>query len=226
MITKANARRTFRRCHGLTLVETVVALAIAGIVIAATVGGFVSLLRTTESVSYSLGANALAVQGYEQTRAATWDAIAFPNVDEVVGSNFPPMLYTIDRSRSGTNASFATNYTTITTLSTNPLLKIVRVDCVYRFVNGKVFTNSIVSYRATETGQQNYQQLPPPATPTLPPTTGTTPPTKTPGRPPPTSSSMRVLETTTSGRAITTTRMTTMRSGKANGRGKGKRNSP
>ena len=174
MIIKANARRTFRRCHGLTLVETVVALAIAGIVIAATVGGFVSLLRTTESVSYSLGANALAVQGYEQTRAAKWDAIAFPNVDEVVGSNFPPMLYTIDRSRSGTNASFATNYTTITTLSTNPLLKIVRVDCVYRFVNGKVFTNSIVSYRATETGQQNYQQLPPPATPTLPPTTGTT----------------------------------------------------
>ena len=225
MIIKANARRTFRRCHGLTLVETVVALAIAGIVIAATVGGFVSLLRTTESVSYSLGANALAVQGYEQTRAAKWDAIAFPNVDEVVGSNFPPMLYTIDRSRSGTNASFATNYTTITTLSTNPLLKIVRVDCV--------------------TGSSTARFSPTPLSPTAPRRPGSRitssfrhqrrrhcrrplapRPTKTAGRPPPTSSSMRVLETTTSGRAITTTRMTTMRSGKANGRGKGKRNSP
>ncbi len=161
------------RKRGLTLVEALVALAIAGLSISALVAGFMFLLRRAESSSYSLAAGALALEGYERVRAAKWDALSYPNTDEAVSSNFPPFVSVLDIPRSGSNIVYATNFTTITTLSTNPLLKAVRVDCVYRFHDQGLYTNSMVSYRATETGQQNLQESLPPTAPTLPPPTGT-----------------------------------------------------
>jgi len=155
--------------------ETLVALLIAGIAIGAMVSGFLSSVRMAEASVYSLAANTLAVQGYEQVRAARWDAVIFPNVDEVQTSNFPPAGFILDVPRVGTNMIYATNYTTISTISTNPMLKMIRVDCVYRFFGRGLFTNSIVSYRASESGQQNAAPSPPPAvTPPPPPASGTT----------------------------------------------------
>src|SRR3954466_10942508 len=110
--------------QAFSLMETLVALLIAGIAIGAMVSGFLSSVRMAESSVYSLAANTLAVQGYEQVRAAKWDAVTFPNVDEVQSSNFPPVGYVLDIPKSGANSVYATNFTTITTISTNPLLKL------------------------------------------------------------------------------------------------------
>jgi len=164
-----------RREHAFSLVETLIAFLVVGIAVGALVSGFVSSMRMAESSAYSLAANTLAVQGLEQTRAAKWDAVSWPNVDEVVSSNFPPTVYVLDTAKSGTNVVYATNFVTISTISTNPLLKMIRIDCVYRFLNHGLFTNTVVSYRATETGQQNAIPAPPPLTPPPPPPpTGTT----------------------------------------------------
>jgi type II secretory pathway pseudopilin PulG len=166
--TKGKATR------GFALAEAVVSLLIAGIAIAAMMGGFYSLQRSAEAGAYSLGANALALQTYERIRAAKWDALATPPVDEVVNSNFPPTALVLDVAAGGTNVAWATNFTTITMISTNPLLKAVRVDCVYRVGNSGLITNSITSFRAAECGQQNAQpntappvEIPPPPTGTL-----------------------------------------------------------
>jgi len=162
-----------RETRGLTIVEAVVAMAIAGVAIAAMTGGFYSLFRSTEAASYSLSANALAVQTYEQMKAAKWDALSYPPEDEVVSSNFPPRGYVMDMVRAGNSYVYATNYTTITTVSTNPLIKAIRIDCVYRLDRSGLVTNTLVSYRGAMTGQQNTLENPAPATPTLPPAGGT-----------------------------------------------------
>lgn len=165
------------RRQAFSLMETIVAVLIAGIAITAMVTGFVSSLRSSEASAYSLAAGTLAMQGYEQIRAAKWDAVAYPNVDEVQGSNFPPAVYVLDVPSSGANIVYATNFTTINLISTNPMLKSIRVDCVYRFMNRGLLTNSIVSLRTTESGQQNAAPAapPPPPPPVTPPAGGTTP---------------------------------------------------
>jgi type II secretory pathway pseudopilin PulG len=161
--------------EGFTLAETLVAMAIAGVTIAAMVGGFTYLIRSSNGAAYSLAANALAVQRYEQTRGARLDATASPMVDELVSSNFPPQVLTVDVPQTtGNRTPISANlYTTITTLSTNPMIKAVQIDCVYDVPRGGTYTNTIVSYRGSETGQQNPQPSAGPASPSLPPPAGT-----------------------------------------------------
>jgi Tfp pilus assembly protein PilV len=173
-------RRNDTGKRAFSLIETLIAFLVAGIAISALVSAFVASMRMAESSAYSLAANSLAVQGLEQIRAAKWDAVTFPNVDEVVTSNFPPVVSVLDVPRSGTNIVYATNFFSITTVSTNPLLKLIRIDCVYRFMNRGLFTNTMVSYRATESGQQNALPSPPPVTPPPPPPPAGTTPKKNP----------------------------------------------
>ena len=176
MNSRPKNRLAVRGTEGFTLAEALVAMAIAGLTVVAMVGGFTFLIRSSNGAAYSLAANALALQRYEQTRAAKLDASAYPMVDELVSSNFPPqaVLMDVPQSAGNSTALYATNYTTITTISTNPLFKAVQIDCVYAVPTGKSFTNTLVSYRGSETGQQNPVQAAAPATIALPPPSGTT----------------------------------------------------
>ena len=166
-------RSGFRDLQGMSLMEVVMAMALTGIAVAGVVSGFMCSLRASTATHYAGAAQLLAVQGLERVRAARWDAIAYPMLDEVVSSNFPPTMAVLDRDGSGTSCVYATNYTTINTVSTNPWLKMIRIDCAYSYGPGKVFTNTLSSYRGTETGQQNVVQIPPPSNPTPPPASGT-----------------------------------------------------
>ena len=131
---------------GLTLVEVVVALLVSTVAMSCLVSGYVYSTTATERSGLTLAANATAVQGVEQTRAAKWDTIASPVVDELVTSNFPTRVITLDVPRKGTNFLYATNFTSVSVISTNPQLKMVRVDCVWAFM-GRTLTNTLVTYR-------------------------------------------------------------------------------
>lgn len=110
--------------------------------------GFIQSMRQAEWSSHSLAANSLAFQRLEQTRAATWDRLSYPPIDDVVSSKFPVDVQVLDVPISKTNILYGTNFTTITTISTNPPLKMIRVDCTWRFINGRVYTNTLATYRA------------------------------------------------------------------------------
>jgi hypothetical protein len=71
-------------------------------------------------------------------------------VDQLVSANFPNVVEVLDIPRSGTNLVYATNYTTIAVISTSPPLKLVRVDCVWNFMNRGPFTNTTVTYRTVD----------------------------------------------------------------------------
>ena len=106
------------------------------------------VVKTAEWAAYSLAAHSLAMQRIEQTRAAKWDPAGFPPVDDL--TNRPPAVDILDIPISGTNIAYATSITTIATVSLNPPLKKIRVECVWPFVNRGLFTNVVVTYRAPD----------------------------------------------------------------------------
>lgn len=134
-----------------TLMEVVMSLAILGL----SLGGILTLyVRSAQHVDwsgYSLSAQMMALGGLEQCRAAKYDPHGSPPTDALVSANFPPRVDVLDPgATNGTTscASYGTNTTTILTISTNPALKLVRVDCTWTYPGRGVFTNSVSTYRA------------------------------------------------------------------------------
>src|SRR2546423_2347939 len=147
----ASARPRTERAEGVSLIETVIAVAIAAMVIGELITGFVQSARQAEASAYILAAQAEASQGLEQVRAAKWDpTVSTGAVDQVISANFPVSIQLLDVPGSGSRPIYGTNITTISTVSTNPLLKMIRVDCVWTFLNGQLYTNSMFTYRAPD----------------------------------------------------------------------------
>ncbi|MBI3192468.1 MAG: prepilin-type N-terminal cleavage/methylation domain-containing protein [Pedosphaera parvula] len=137
--------------RGFTLAEVVIAAAIGAISIGGIIYGYVMSAQRAEWAAYAMAAQSLAMQRIEQTRAAKWDLESTPNVDQVVSANFPDQINILDVPISGTNVVYATNFTTITTVSASPPLRSIQVDCVWNWnVGGRLFTNTVVTYRSPD----------------------------------------------------------------------------
>lgn len=148
---KLNVSKRSKR-GGFSMVEMMTALAIAGITVAGVASGFVQVLMQGQSSAYSLAAHSMAMRGLEQARAAKWDPGASGgNGDELgVATNFPPYFAPLDLPMSGNNITYGTNRTTITTISAHPPLRQIKVECTWSFMNRRVFTNAVVTYRAPD----------------------------------------------------------------------------
>ncbi len=142
-----------RACeHAFTLAEVVVASAVSAVAFASTIYGYVSSAKRAEWAGYSLAAHSLAMQRLEQARACKWDPMSGTNgVDQLVATNFPGTTTNIlDIPITGTNIVYATNTTTITTISTNPALKMIRVDCTWKFMGKGPYTNTVATMRGPD----------------------------------------------------------------------------
>jgi hypothetical protein len=71
-------------------------------------------------------------------------------VNELVAGNFPVVVAPLDIPVAANNPLNATNTTTITTVSTNPPLRMIRVDCVWWLLSRGPFTNTLTAYRAPD----------------------------------------------------------------------------
>jgi hypothetical protein len=119
----------------------------------------------------SLAAQSLAAQGLETARAAVWEPrwwTAVTNTgpgtyDELPPTNYmepPAMLdipisgtpYSTNAGQAFTNyAFFATNFVTVSLVSSNPYVRQIRVDCVWVFPpTRQPYTNTIVTQRAAD----------------------------------------------------------------------------
>jgi hypothetical protein len=141
-----------RRCYtgAFSLVEILIASALGMITIGASFYGYIVSANRAEWSAYSLAANSIAMQRMEQARACRWDPLQSPPVDELVSTNFPVQISVLDIPISGTNTVYATNYTTIRTIQTDPPLKMIRVDCCWMFVKRGPFTNTLATYRSPD----------------------------------------------------------------------------
>ncbi len=125
-------------------------MAVALIMISGIVSGFIQSTNQAEWSAYSLAAQSLANQCLEQTRAAKWDPAGYPSVDQLVTNNFPVNVQILDIPITKSNIVYATNRITISTVSTNPALRMVRVDTTWPFLNRGNFSNTVISYRAPD----------------------------------------------------------------------------
>ena len=131
-----------------TLAEVVIAIAILAIVIQGVIYGYVSSAQRAEWSAQSLAAQSLASQGVEQARAAKWDPQAWPVVDELPPTNYT-QVETLDLPVSK-KPIFATNYISISTVSSSPPLRQIQANCVWRFMGRGLFTNSVITLRAPD----------------------------------------------------------------------------
>jgi type II secretory pathway pseudopilin PulG len=145
--TKAMTGRS--RC-AFTLVEVVTATAIGSLAFGGIIYGYLLCAQRAEWAAFSLAAQSLASMRLEQARACKWDPRGWPPVDELVTENFPERAEVLDVPVAGTNTVYATNTVTITQVSTTPPLKVIRVDCTWRFYRRGLFTNTVVTYRAPD----------------------------------------------------------------------------
>jgi Tfp pilus assembly protein PilV len=136
---------------GFTLMEVVISLVLVALMVGGIVYGYTMAANRAEWASYSLAAQSLAMQGLEQMRASTWRRTNFGIDDQLTTDNFSTNGYPqeLDLLQSGTKV-YATNYFYITTVSTDPPVKSLRVDCVWNFRGRRDFTNSIMTYRAPD----------------------------------------------------------------------------
>lgn len=150
MRCKFNHASRTRREAAFSLVEIVMATAIAGVCIAGVIYGYLHASRRADWSACSLAAHAQALQQLERTRACKWDLAANPPVDELLATNFGTQTCVLDLPVVGTNIFRATNVTTITDVQTNPPLRMVTVNCIWTYLNGTNFTNTIITYRCPD----------------------------------------------------------------------------
>ncbi len=130
----------------MTIIEVVVSV----VIVAMSIGGIMSVYTqaavNAEWSAHSMAAQMMAVGGLEQARAAKYDPLG--GTDELVATNFPVKVDKLDTGTSLGVCTYATNTTTISQISTNPSVKMIRVDCTWPFPRKGIFTNSVYTYRA------------------------------------------------------------------------------
>jgi type II secretory pathway pseudopilin PulG len=142
-------------CDAFTLMEVMIGFFIFGLVISGMIYGYVQANRLAEWSSMSLGAQSYALQGLERARSAKWDTQVWP---QNVGPGTGDWLGTTNWYEVDTNDVPAkgtplllTNYIYITCVSTNPPLRQIRSDAVWRFpLTGKAYTNTVITLRAPD----------------------------------------------------------------------------
>lgn len=125
-------------------------MAVTVLAIGGMVSGYLFSVERAEWSARSSAAQILAAQRIEQVRAAKWDSLASPVVDEVASTNFPMEVAALGVPSTSETGILATNTVTIALVSQNPPLKMVRVDCWWPFLSRGLFTNTLVTYRSPD----------------------------------------------------------------------------
>jgi type II secretory pathway pseudopilin PulG len=134
----------------MTLVEVVISLAITGLTVAGIVSGYIYCMTATVKAELVQAASAQAMERIEETRGAKWDTSAWPTIDELVATNFPDEVVSLDMPGSGSGGTSATIVTTISQLSVTPPVRTIRVDCIWQFRGVELITNTIETIRAPD----------------------------------------------------------------------------
>ena len=134
----------------MTLVEVAVALAITGLMVAGIVTGYIFCTTSTVKDSLYMAGNARAMERLEETRSAIWAPFRGDPEDDLVATNFPDKVVTLDLSGSGSDTTSATLKTEITQISLSPPVRRIRVDCIWQFRGVELITNTIETIRAPD----------------------------------------------------------------------------
>ena len=125
-------------------------MAITGLTVGGVVSGYIYCTTAAVKAELVQAANARVMQRIEETRSAQWDASVWPTVDQLVTTNFPDEVVTLDLPGSGSEGTTATIQTTISQISLTPPLRRIRVDCIWQFHGDDWYTNSVETIRSPD----------------------------------------------------------------------------
>jgi hypothetical protein len=145
----SKARAKFDDNSAMTLIEIVVALGISVLLMTGLFQGYTMVSRRAMFSSYSVAADALAMKQMEEIVPASW----IPTLG--VTNLFNPVLTTTQTNALGmpgssTNLIYATNYASLRQVSTSPPYVMIRVDCVWSFMDMGMFTNTVAVMRGPD----------------------------------------------------------------------------
>jgi len=135
---------------GFTLAETLVSIMIMGLVFGGTLMTYTRGEQRAEWSGYSLAAQSLCTKTMEQFHAVLWDTQVIPTNN---GTLSIPLTSTaiLDIPVAGTNVVWATNNATITSfVGAGPSYYEMIVINTTWALHGRVFTNTLVTYRAPD----------------------------------------------------------------------------
>jgi prepilin-type N-terminal cleavage/methylation domain-containing protein len=135
---------------GMTLIEVVVALAITALTVEGIVAGYIYCTTSAVKAELAQAANARAMERIEEARSARWDTSSWPTVDQLVATNFPDKVVSLDMPGSGSGGTSATIETTISQISLTPPMRRIRVNCIWQFRGVELITNTIETIRAPD----------------------------------------------------------------------------
>lgn len=155
-----------RNVPGFTLVEVLISFVIFGMTTAGLIYGYTVANRLAEWSSLSFAAQSFASQGTERARAANWRPRDYPpatgpgTMDELPASTAgQPVITNVDYFDVPTKGDpseadfdmWVTNYVWISNVSTNPPLRLIRSDSIWKFpLTGEIYTNTIILLRAPD----------------------------------------------------------------------------
>jgi Tfp pilus assembly protein PilV len=140
-----------RHCRfGFTLAEVLISVFIAALSVGGIIYAYTLAAQQAELSTCSSAAQLMAMKRLEQVRAAKWDPLANPPVDELVPANFTNFTAALEVPQTGTNVVRATNVVTITTIPNDPPWKMIQVDCSWSVLSRGPFTNTVFTYRAPD----------------------------------------------------------------------------
>lgn len=142
--------RSKRGISGASLVEVLMSISISSISIGGIFQGYLIASKRAEWLACSQAANSKVLQRIEQVRAARWDPQASPALDEVQDTNFPASIAALEIPTKAGTEVYATNTLTVSTISIDPPLKMVTVECTWSLGSRGPFTNSMAIYRSPD----------------------------------------------------------------------------
>ena len=143
MYTQKRFEFPLRSRVAMTLTEVVVALAIVGLILAGTVIGYINCANASVKAELEQAGNAKAMERLEATHCAIWAPFRATPVDQLVASNFPDLVVSLDQPGTNLSGTVATIKTTIASISTNPPMRSVHIDCIWQFQGQEWITNSV-----------------------------------------------------------------------------------
>ncbi len=134
----------------MTLVEVIISLAITGLTVAGVISGYIYCMTSEVKVELMQAAHARALEHIELARSAVWAPNRSNAQDDLVATNFPDVVVTLDLPGANANGTLATIQTTIAPISSSPPLRKIHVDCIWQFKGVEWVTNSIETVRAPD----------------------------------------------------------------------------
>ncbi len=127
-------------------------MAIAALTVSSIISCYLMAVQRSEWTAASTAAQQLAMDRMSQLRALRWEVSwegDTTRTNELLAGNYVDGAEALNLPQTGTVPLLATNYVTVRRLY-DPDLLLLRVDCVWSLLSRGPFTNTLVSYRASD----------------------------------------------------------------------------